>query len=317
MKRAIIVGHTGQDGTYLYNLLKEKKYSLIGISGSSVSSEGSLAFNKVDICNPKQVSPVIKNFLPDEIYFLAAVHQSSADKEIEDGELFQKSCDVNVKAYINFLESVRLNSPKTKIFYAASSHIFGSPANFPQDENTPINPNCVYGITKTAGFHASHFYRESHSIFASVGIFYNHESPLRESKYVSKKIVETAVAIKKNKKSELELGNIESQIDWGYAPDYMEAAYQMMQINHPDDFVISSGELHSIKNFVEAVFTYLELDWKKYIKINPLLITKKQKKNLFGNNNKICEVAGWKPKVNFNSMVKILVDEELKKYVGK
>ncbi len=177
MKKAIIVGHTGQDGTYLYNLLKEKKYSLIGISSSTVSSGGIVPYNKIDILNYKQVSATVKNFQPDEIYYLAAVHQSSADKPIEEGELFHRSFDVNVKAFINFLEAVRLYSSHTKIFYAASSHIFGNPLNTPlrwktesvtlfgQDELTPLNPNCVYGITKTAGLRICHFYRETHTIF--------------------------------------------------------------------------------------------------------------------------------------------------------
>ncbi len=312
MKKAIIVGHTGQDGTYLYNLLKEKKYSLVGISSSTVSSGGIVPYTKIDILNYKQVSATVKYFQPDEIYYLAAVHQSSADKPIEEGELFYRSFDVNVKAFINFLEAVRLYSPHTKIFYAASSHIFGNPLNTPQDELTPLNPNCVYGITKTAGLQTCRFYRETHNLFASVGIFYNHESPLRESKYVSKKIVEAAVAIKKNKKQELVLGNIDSKIDWGYAPDYMEAVFKLMQLKNADDFVVSSGMLHSIKDFVTGVFNYLKLDWEKHIKIDPSLITKKQKQNLFGNNEKIRNATGWKPQTDFNSLIKILVEEELK-----
>lgn len=317
MKKAIIIGHTGQDGTYLYNLLKEKKYSLIGISSDSVSSEENIPFNKVDIKKQEQVSAAIKYFQPDEIYYLAAVHQSSADKQIEDGELFQKSFDINVKAFVNFLEAIRLYSPQTKIFYAASSHIFGNPLNAPQDETTPLNPNCVYGITKTAGLRTCHFYRENHNVFVSVGVFYNHESPLRESKYVSKKIVETAVAIKKNKKTKLILGNLDSKIDWGYAPDYMQAVYRLMQLDKADDFVISSGELHNIKDFVSGVFYYLKLDWEKYVKINPALITKKQKQNLFGNNEKLKKATGWIPKTDFNSLIKILVNDELKKYDSK
>ena len=317
MKKAIIVGHTGQDGTYLYNLLKEKKYSLIGISSSSVSSVDFVPYNKIDILNYKQVPAIIKNFQPDEIYYLAAVHQSSADESIEEGELFQKSIDINVKAFINFLDAVRLCSSHTKIFYAASSHIFGNPLTSPQDEHTPVYPNCIYGITKAAGMHACHFYRENHNIFASVGIFYNHESPLRKSKYVSKKIVESAVSIKKKNGGELVLGNIDAKIDWGYAPDYMEAAFRALQQKNADDFIISSGSLHSIKDFVSGVFNYLKLDWTKYVKINPALITKKQKQNLFGNNQKIKQRTGWIPNVNFESLIKILVDEELKNYDSK
>jgi len=316
MKKAIIVGHTGQDGTYLSSLLLEKKYDITGISSKSVS-ENKYGIASVDIRQFSQVEELIKKIRPDETYYLAAIHQSSVDIQIEDGELFQRSFDVNVKAFINFLESIRLHSPQTKIFYAASSHIFGNPEKSPQDESTSLNPNCIYGITKTAGIRTGHFYRENYNIFASVGIFYNHESPLRESKYVSKKIVETAVAIKHGKKNELILGNLESQIDWGYAPDYMRAVSAMMQLSKADDFIISSGELHTINDFAVGVFDYLGLNLKKYIKVNSSLITKKQKENLFGNNRKINNTTGWSPLVNFKELIKILVDAEMKKHDSK
>ena len=207
MKKAIIVGSTGQDGSYLSQLLLEKKYEVIGISSQKVSSNP-YGFQKLDVMQGSQVESLLGKCLPDEIYFLAAVHQSSSDQPMEDGLLFQKSLDLNVKALINFLEGMRKHSPKSKLFYAASSHIFGNPEQSPQDENTPLRPDCVYGITKVAGIGACRFYRENHNIFAGVGIFYNHESPLRASKYVSKKIVEGAVAIKRKLKTELVLGNL-------------------------------------------------------------------------------------------------------------
>jgi len=314
--KAIIIGHSGQDGTYLSSLLLNKGYEVTGFSGSSVS-ENKYGISKIDVKQYSQVENTIRKILPDEVYFLAAVHQSSADVQMEDGELFQKSFDLNVKAFINFLEAIRLHLPKTKIFYAASSHVFGNPEKYPQDESTLLNPNCIYGITKTAGMRTSYYYRENHNVFASVGIFYNHESPLRESKYVSKKIVETAVSIKFEKKNELILGNLESEIDLGYAPDYMRAVHAMMQLSKPDDFIISSGERHMIKNFVEGVFDCLSLDWRKFVKTNPLLITKKQKRNLFGDNRKIKIATGWFPSVSFEGLIKILVDAEMQKHDAK
>ncbi len=311
MKKAIVVGYTGQDGNYLTALLRERKYEVIGISSKQVS-ENKYGIANVDILQVSHVENLIAKTQPAEIYFLAAVHQSSADVKIDDGALFQKSLDVNVKALVNFLDCIRKFSPKSKLFYAASSHIFGSPCTSPQNEVTPLQPDCIYGITKTAGIGACHFYKENHDIFASVGIFYNHESPLRESKYVSKKIVQTAVAIAKGTKTELVLGNLESQIDWGYAPDYMRAIYEMMQLPKADDFIVSSGTIHTIKDFVTGVFDYLKLDWTKFVKVNPGLITKKQKQNLFGDNQRIRSATGWSPSVDFNGLIKILVDEELK-----
>ena len=317
MKKAIVVGHTGQDGTYLSRLLTEKQYAVTGISGRAFSSDIPLDIKKINIEEFKEVERVVKAVQPDEIYYLAAVHQSSADKPVEEGELFQKSINVNVKSFVNFLEASRIHAPRTKIFYAASSHIFGNVQASPQDETTPLNPNCIYGITKTTGMRAARYYRENHSLFASVGIFYNHESPLRESKYVSKKIVETAVAIKRGVKSELVLGNLESKIDWGYAPDYMKAVHAMLQLDTPDEFIISSGKIHSIQDFVSGVFARLGLDWKKYVKVDPSLITKKQKQNLFGNNQKIKKAAGWSPGVGFDELIAILVTAETEKQGAK
>lgn len=317
MNKALIIGHTGQDGTYLWQLLKSKNYDLAGVSNTSArfSQKGNL--ENVDIENYSEVGKLVKNFQPDELYYLAAVHQSSSDKQMADGELFQKSIDINAKAFINFLEAVRLYSNQTKIFYAASSHIFGETSNPVQDETTPLNPNCIYGITKTMGIRACYFYRDNHHIFASVGIFYNHESPLRASKYVSKKIVETAVAIKLGLKDKLILGNLDHRVDWGYAPDYVEAAYRILQLKAPDDFVVSSGATHSIKDFTQEVFAFLGLDWQKFVEIDPNLITKKQKQNLTGDNKKLKNATGWKNSVTFSELIKILVNAELKKHGAK
>lgn len=317
MSKAVIVGHTGQDGTYLWKLLNSKNYNLTGVSGTGVLSSKKGTLPPIDIRQYTEVEELIKHEKPDELYYLAAVHQSSADKKMEEGELFQKSIDINSKAFINFLEAVRLHSPQTKIFYAASSHIFGETQSQMQDETTPLNPNCIYGITKTMGIRACYFYRDNHNIFASVGIFYNHESPLRASKYVSKKIVETAVAIKRGLADKLILGNLDHRVDWGHAPDYVEAAYRILQLSQPDIFIISSGVTHTIEDFIEGVFASLGLDWHKYVELNPNLITKKQKQNLAGNHQKLQDATGWKNSVTFNELIKILVDAELEKHGAK
>ena len=175
MKKAIVVGHTGQDGTYLSSLLRKKKYEVVGIDIKEVS-ENNFGIKNVDVLQMAHVENLLQKTQPDEIYFLAAVHQSSSEKPVEEGELFQMSLNLNVKSLINFLEGIRKHSKHSRIFYAGSSHVFGSPVLSPQDERTPFQPDCIYGITKTAGISACHFYRENHKIFASVGIFYNHES---------------------------------------------------------------------------------------------------------------------------------------------
>ncbi len=167
MNKALIIGYTGQDGIYLWKLLNYKNYEIIGVSSKNVFSADKGYLENVDIRNFDQVSKLVKDFQPDELYYLAAVHQSSSDKQMQEGELFQKSIDINSKSLVNFLEAIRLYSGHTKLFYAASSHVFGETTTEIQDETTPLNPNCIYGITKTMGIRACHYYLENHNIFAS------------------------------------------------------------------------------------------------------------------------------------------------------
>ena len=313
MKKAIIVGYKGQDGFYLSEILKEKNYQILGLG-----RENTLLNNKeilfVDIHNARSVEECIEQFQPDEIYFLAAVHQSSADVGFAERDLFVKSIETNQICVVYFLEAIKKYSPKTRFFYAASSHLFGSPTTYPQDENTPFNPNCIYGITKVAGVQTCRYYRESYHLFTSCAFFYNHESERRASKFVSKKIVETAVKIKMGLASELILGDLNAQIDWGYAPDYMQAVWMMMQADKPDDYIISSGKSHTIQDFVEICFLKLGLNWREYVTENPQLITKKPKKNLLGNPKKAEERLGWKAKTSLEVMIEMMITHENRKY---
>jgi len=312
MKKALIIGCTGQDGTYLFKNLQKRNYKIIGLARNVVRSTSSKSIKPIDISKSKQVYDLLEEYKPDEIYHLAAFHQSSEDQYYDDAELFRRSFDVNVLSLINFLDGIKKYSKYSRLFYATSSHIFGNPAESIQDETTPLNPNSIYGITKTAGVHACRLYREKYSIFASVGILYNHESPLRLSKFVSKKIVTTAVAIKNKIQDKLIIGNLTAEIDWGYAPDYVEAMYRLLQLSSAGDFVISSGETHTVRDFVKGVFEYLDLDWTKYVEEYPNLITKKEKHNLQGNNQKLKTMTRWQPTVSFNNLIEIMVKEELK-----
>lgn len=311
MKTALIIGHTGQDGTYLKEFLLEKGYSIVGLSTKEIFSnlKSQPAFG--NIADPHYADNLIKEVAPNEVYYLAAVHQSSVDKKLDDFDLFQKSFSTNVLSLLNVLNAIKNQQPDCRLFYAASSHIFGNTSTEIQDEQTPIDPNCIYGITKTAGINLCNFYKTNHNLFTSIGIFYNHESPLRSSKFVSKKIVETAIAIKRNTQNELILGNLSATIDWGYAPDYVEAAYKILQADKGDDFIIASGELHTVKDFVKEVFNLLDLDWTKYVREDSSIITKQNKKKLLGNFGKLNKTTGWKPSVTFKELIKILVESEL------
>lgn len=299
MKSAIIVGSNGQDGRLLFELLGKKGYTVIGISRDS----------DADITKKENVFDLIKTHKPDEIYYLAAYHNSSEDDYPENVKLFEKSYEVNVRALIYFLEAIRLSSPGTRIFYASSSHIFKGSNTEVQDESTPINPTCIYGITKSSGMFACRFYKNNYNIFASTGILYNHESSLRNEKFVSKKIIKGAINIKNKKQDKIFLGNLKAEIDWGYAPDYVDAMHRILNIEKPDEFIISTGQKHMVQDFVEIVFSYLDLDWRLYIKENSSII-KGQKVSLLGNPEKLMKMTGWRPSANFEQMIKILLEEE-------
>lgn len=309
MKKAIIVGCNGQDGKLLQSFLLEKNYTLLGIDKKFIKCPDGFFCNEINIKEGEEIFDLINGFKPDEIYYLAAFHYSSEEKRVENLELFQHSYDVHVLGLNNFLEGIKRYSPKTRLFYAASSHIFGEPYCKIQSEETPINPKCVYGITKAVGFFFCRFYRDSHSLFASTGILYNHESAFRSAKYVSKKIIAGAINIKNKKQKKLILGDLSAEVDWGYAPDYVDAMYRILQTKLPDDFIIATGERHTVRDFVKTTFEYLNLDWKQHVEENKSVITKK---NFYyvGNPKKLMTATGWKKSMDFKEMIRRLLVAE-------
>ncbi|MFC1595715.1 GDP-mannose 4,6-dehydratase [Candidatus Margulisiibacteriota bacterium] len=310
MKKALIIGCNGQDGILLEKNLIEKNYQIYGIDIDTIKGFELDNKNKLDISIFDDVKLIVSKLKPDEIYYLAAYHHSSQDKLSENNiELFSKSFSVNNFSLVNFLEAVRLYSSHTKLFYAASSHIFGQADTVPQDENTAINPDNIYGVTKASGVYTCRYYRKNYALFASTGILYNHESSLRSPGFVSKKIIRGAVQIKKGMQDRIELGSLESEIDWGYAPDYVEAMFNILQVNCSDDFIIATGIKHTVKDFVEITFNYLDLDWNQYITINNNIVSNR-KHALIGNAEKLRNKCGWKPSVNFKQMIKKLLEEE-------
>ncbi|MCO6500298.1 MAG: GDP-mannose 4,6-dehydratase [Vicingus serpentipes] len=314
MKRAVIVGHTGQDGTLMNNLLQDFNYEVLGISSREVyDSSGRVNVDKIDITNYSQVEKVIRQYQPDEIYYFAAVHQSSSESRTEE-DLFNKSFDVNVKGLFNCLESIKVHANKARLFYASSSHIFGYPEYKPQQEDKGYHPTCIYGITKLTAMNLCEMYQQKHGVYASVGIYYNHESSLRASKFVSKKIVSTAVRIKNGADEILTLGDLSSTVDWGYAPDYMKATHLILQLGQPDTFIVSSGKRHTVQDFVEQVFKVLDLNWKDHVKEDASLIPNAQRKDLLGDNSKLTKMTGWVPETSFENMINILVNNELNEY---
>jgi len=243
MRRAIIIGATGQDGTYLYRLLEKKGYRVFGMGRSRIitNNESWKDEPAIDISDFSRVASLVQKIQPDEIYHLAAVHHSSEDEIPDPVTLFRQSYAVNVTSLFNVLEAIRQFSPKTRLFYAASSHIFGRPATEPQDETTCISPLNTYAVTKVSGLHLCRMYRTVHGVFASVGILYNHESPLRGEQFVSGKIARGAVRCKRDPAHRLVLGNLTGEVDWGYAPDYVDAMHRIVNLLDADDFIIATG----------------------------------------------------------------------------
>ena len=308
MPRAIIIGATGQDGTLLYRLLDKKKYQVFGIGRTRIITNNETWKDEraVDIDNFFEVSALVRKIRPDEIYHLAAVHQSSEDPVTDPVMLFGQSFSVNVTSLFNFLEAVRQFSPETRLFYAASSHIFGRPTTEPQDENTRIQPLNLYAVTKVAGLNLCRMYRTVHHVFASVGILYNHESPLRGGHFVSQKIARGAVRCRKDPSYRLVLGDLKGVVDWGYAPDYVDAMHRILSLPEADDFVIATGEKHTVEDFVRIAFETLGLDWQKFVTERKEIITRPAVA-LVGNPAKLAGKTGWHPSVTFPEMVKKLV----------
>lgn len=300
MPKALIVGCSGQDGTYLSELLASKGYTVIGVNRHGISTKTTPT--SIDISSPRQANELISIYMPDEVYYLAAYHHSSEDPSVDPTELMSKSLEINVSALGNFLAAIKNNGRQSRLFYAASSRVFGEPCSAMQDENTPFSPICPYGISKSAGVYLCRYYRASHDVYCSAGILYNHESPLRPVRFVSRKIVRAVVDIKRNSSTKLVLGNLEAQIDWGYAPDYVDAMQKILRLDSAGDFVIASGTLHSVREFVEIAFDAVGLKWQDYVVVNPEL-TAARRPQLHGNAGKLHTYTGWRPRTSFREMI--------------
>lgn len=296
MIRALVIGARGQDGTLLTSFLTASGWEVDGVGKEDL-----------DVCRPDAVKRVLSHDY-QHIYYLAAYHHSSQDSAVPgDRELYEKSSEVHVTGLINFLEGIRSLSPACRIFYAASSLVFGSPVQEPQNENTPFAPLCIYGITKTSGIQFCRFFRKNHGVFASSGILFNHESPLRQRKFVIPKIIHSAIDISRGSPEKLQLGNLSARVDWGYAPDYVEAMHRILCLDQPEDFVIASGETHSVQEVVEIVFTALGLDWSDHVLESPSIITR-QRTALRGDSSKLHKATGWKPTAGFKKMILELLE---------
>jgi GDPmannose 4,6-dehydratase len=313
--RALITGITGQDGSYLADLLLEKGYEVYGmVRRSSVEKldriehiRDKIKFVQADLLDQLSIVNAVRLSNPDEIYNLAAMSfvPTSWSQPVLTGEF-------TGLGVTRMLEAIRLVNNDIKFYQASSSEMYGKVREVPQSENTPFHPRSPYGVAKAYGHYITVNYRESYKIFAVSGILFNHESPRRGLEFVTRKITNTAVKIKLGLAKELYLGNMDAKRDWGYAKDYVEAMWLMLQQDSPDDFVISTGESHSVKEWVEASFRCLDLDWQNYVKTDEKLIRPAEVDLLIGDSSKAKTKLNWKPKVNFDQLVKIMVESDYK-----
>ncbi len=336
-KRALITGITGQDGAYLASFLVKEGYEVFGGCRKKVSNnrlwrlkelgiEKEIKIKLFDLLDENNINRVIRDGKYDEIYNLAA--QSYVDKSFVS-PLY--TSNVNTLGVIRILEALRKLSKSTKFYQASSSEMYGNTGSRAQDENTTFKPISPYAISKLHAHRMQKIYREVYNLYCCSGILFNHDSPLRSNEFVSKKIVSELVRVKYRKTKYLYLGNIYAKRDWGYSMDYVEAMWKMLQQKKPDDYVISSGKSHSVKSFVTIAAKYIgfNLKWrgkglnenaydtktkKTIIRIKKELFRPTEIKSTFGNSSKANRILKWSPKTNFNQLVKIMSEAELKKY---
>lgn len=320
MKTALITGITGQDGSYLAELLLEKNYEVWGVVRRSsqpqfqlerltdVINHENLHLIEGDVTDFSSVFKIIKDIKPDEIYNLAA---QSHVKISFDQPAFTAQADA--LGVLNVLEAVRLESPQSKVYQAGSSEMFGNEHDGDgyRRENTPMVPVSPYGCAKTYAHHLMKVYRSSYNIFASNGILFNHESPRRGLTFVTNKIVEGAVKIKKGEADKLYLGNLDATRDWGHAKDYVKAMWLILQQDQPDDFVCAMGESHSVREFCDIVFSKLGMDYNEYVAIDPKFYRPTELHNLRGDCSKLKELTGWQPEYTFESMIEEMIEDKL------
>ncbi|SRR5579883_216193 len=308
MKKALIIGSKGQDGQLLTAHLTKQNYLVLGVARNKTECSDQTSWEPVDILNQSAVTSLIKKFQPDEIYYVAAFHHSSQNKELVDPSvLWSKSFEVNVSGLVNVLEAIRTSGTPIKLFYASSCLVYGDTTTTPQTELTPFSPNDIYGITKMTGVQICRYYRKQYHIFAAAGILYNHESALRPERFVSQKIIQGALRIKRGESDSLQLGNLSAEIDWGYAPNYVEAMHRILQLETPDDFIIATGITHTVRDFVVNTFAKLGLDWTRFVKEDKTIIQRGRGK-LQGDPTKLQQLTGWQPTVSFEQMINYMLD---------
>jgi GDPmannose 4,6-dehydratase len=320
MKRALITGITGQDGSYLAELLLSKGYEVHGIIRRAStfntrrldhiyqdphSPHTSMLLHYGDLSTSDQLTNLIYNIQPDEVYHLGAQSHVMVSFEIPE-----YTADVTGVGTVRLLEAIRRSGIKTKFYQASSSEMFGA-AKPPQNETTPFYPRSPYGAAKVYSYWMAVNYREAYGIFSCNGILFNHESPRRGETFVTRKVTRAVASIFAGRQKKLYLGNLQSRRDWGYAPEYVDGMWRILQQDRPGDYVLGTGESHTIEEFLTEAFGYLDLDWREYVEIDAKYLRPTEVDFLLADSSKARAVLGWEPKISFKDLVHIMVDADL------
>lgn len=320
MKKALITGITGQDGSFLAEFLLEKGYEVHGIVRRVALEDPQRRLYRISKIKDKiilhsgemesyaSIYKIVQDIRPDECYHLAA--QSFVSYSFDD-EFSTINININGTHYL--LSAIKELCHDCKFYFAGSSEMFGNSETSPQDEKTPFHPRSPYGISKVAGFYFTQNYREAYGLFACNGILFNHESERRGFEFVTRKITSAVANIKAGNQKEIRLGNLNARRDWGYAPEYVRAMWMMLQQDQPDDYVIATGESHSVQEFVEAAFEVVGLDWREHVVIDPVLYRPAEVNDLCGNAAKARARLGWSYQRTFKDLVRIMVESDLKR----
>lgn len=315
MKRALILGVNGQDGSYLAEFLLEREYQIIGWIPASIPTPfdhiqhilDRITLTKGDLLDQMSLNACLEEYRPDEVYNLAAPSftATSWKSAVQTG-------DIAGLGVVRLLEAIRCVYPQAHFYQASSSEIFGNPIVTPQNEATPFHPRNPYGMAKLYGHWATVNYRQHYNLFAVSGILYNHESPRRSVDFVTRKISTAAARIKAGLQSELLLGNLDSRRDWGFAGDFVEAMWKMVNLKEPHDFVIGTGRLHSVCEFLDEAFGYLNMDWHDYVRVDPNYFRPEDGGILQSDSRQAQKVLGWQARMPFPVLVRLMVNADLK-----
>ena len=327
MKKALITGITGQDGSYLADLLIAKGYEVHGIIRRASTFNTAridhlyqdphvngvrLFLHYGDLADSVNMTKLLYDLQPDEVYNLGAQSHVRVSFDIPE-----YTADVTGVGTIRILEAIRESGVKPRFYQASSSEMYGKVQEVPQTEKTPFWPRSPYGCAKVFGYWATVNYRESYGLFASNGILFNHESPRRGETFVTRKISRAVAAIKLGLQKDLYLGNMDAKRDWGYAPEYVEGMWRMLQADQPDDYVLATNETHTVQEFVEVAFGHVGLDWKEFVKYDARYERPAEVDLLIGDPAKAKKQLGWEPKVRFKELVQIMVDADVEMLEGK